>query len=348
MPVTVVVGGQFGSEGKGKVAHFLARDKHARYAVRVGGSNSGHTVVGTNGESIIFRHLPTACLLAEVISVIPAGNYLNSSILLSEIEKARLTPERLAIDPHAWVIHESDKHSEKADGLQRSIGSTESGTGAAVIRRISRCAAGSFARDLRELSPYLRDTAELLNDGLQRRERVLVEGTQGFGLSLLHSGSYPYCTSRDTTAASFVSEAGLSPIDVDEVVLVLRTFPIRVSGNSGLLPNEIDWATVAAESGNAPTLVEHTSATNRIRRVARFDAGLVRRAIIHNKPTLVALNHLDYVDAKCRAERRLTQRALDAVRKIEVEIGSPISLLGFGPDVVVWNGVEQRKAGTNG
>jgi adenylosuccinate synthase len=348
MPITVVVGGQFGSEGKGKVAHFLAREKRVRYAVRVGGSNSGHTVIGSHGEPIIFRHLPTACLLAEVISVIPAGSYLNSSILLGEIEKARLTPEHLAIDPHAWVIEESDRYSEKADGLQRSIGSTESGTGAAVIRRASRGAAGTFAKDLHELGHYLRDTAELLHNGLERRERVLVEGTQGFGLSLLHSGSYPYCTSRDTTAASFVSEAGLSPIDVDEVVLVLRTFPIRVSGNSGLLANEVDWATVAAESGNAPTLVEHTSATNRIRRVARFDAEVVRRAIMYNKPTLVALNHLDYVDATCRVERRPTQRALEAVRKIEIEIGSPISLLGFGPDVLVWNGVEQRKAGANG
>lgn len=348
MPVTVVVGGQFGSEGKGKVAHFLARDRRARYAVRVGGSNSGHTVVSTNGESIIFRHLPTACLLAEVVSVIPAGSYLNSSILLSEIEKARLTPERLVIDPRAWVVEESDKYSEKADGLQHSIGSTESGTGAAVIRRVSRRTAGSFAKDLPELSPYLRDAAELLHDGLERRERVLVEGTQGFGLSLLHSGSYPYCTSRDTTAASFASEAGLSPIDVDEVVLVLRTFPIRVSGNSGFLPNEIDWATVAAESGNPSTLIEHTSATNRIRRVARFDAGIVRRAIIHNKPTLVALNHLDYVDAKCGVERKLTRRALETLRAIEGKIRTPISLLGFGPDMLVWSGVEQRKAGTNG
>jgi len=348
MPVTVVVGGQFGSEGKGKVAHFLARARRAHYAVRVGGANSGHTVVGRGGEPIIFRHLPTACLLPEVISVITAGNYLHIPIVLQEIAKADITPSRLAIDPHAWVVLNEDRQSEQKEGLQRSIGSTESGTGAALTRRLSRLTTGTFAKDVPEFRPYIRDTADLLYKGLNGCERVVVEGTQGFGLSLLHSGSYPHCTSRDTTAASFISESGLSPMDVDEIVLVVRTFPIRVSGNSGSLPNETDWSAIAAESGNPPTLIEHTSATNRVRRVARFSADVVRRAIMHNRPTCIALNHLDYVDARCRLEQKLTHRALSFVKNIEAEIGTTISLLGFGPDALVWHGVEQRKAGTNG
>ena len=60
MPVTVVVGGQFGSEGKGKVAHFLVRHTGASVAVRVGGPNSGHTSYDDRGEPHIFRQLPTA------------------------------------------------------------------------------------------------------------------------------------------------------------------------------------------------------------------------------------------------------------------------------------------------
>jgi adenylosuccinate synthase len=69
---------------------------------------------------------------------------------------------------------------------------------------------------------------------------------------------------------------------------------------------------------------------------------------LHNQPTAVVLNHLDYVDARCRLERKLTQRALEFVRNTEEEIGTSISLLGFGPDSLVWHGVEQRKAGANG
>ena len=90
----------------------------------------------------------------------------------------------------------------------------------------------------------------LLRQHLDAGERLVLEGTQGFGLSLVHSSYYPFVTSRDTTAAAFVSEAGFSPLDVDEIVLVIRAFPIRVGGNSGPLPNEIDWHTLSTESGS--------------------------------------------------------------------------------------------------
>ena len=92
-----------------------------------------------------------------------------------------------------------------------------------------------------------------MREHLEAGQRIIIEGTQGFGLSLLHSKYYPFVTSRDTTAAAFVSEAGLSPLDVDDIVLVLRAFPIRVGGNSGPLPNEIDWDTVTSESGQQTT-----------------------------------------------------------------------------------------------
>ena len=62
MPVSIVVGGQYGSEGKGKVAHFLAGRPEASVAIRTGGPNSGHTVV-EDGRRHVFRCLPTACLI---------------------------------------------------------------------------------------------------------------------------------------------------------------------------------------------------------------------------------------------------------------------------------------------
>ena len=86
---------------------------------------------------------------------------------------------------------------------------------------------------------------------LSSNERVVIEGTQGFGLSLYHGGHYPKATSRDTTAGTFVGEAGLSPLDVDDVKMVIRTFPIRVAGDSGELPNETTWKAVAAEANLA-------------------------------------------------------------------------------------------------
>lgn len=348
MPVSVVVGGQFGSEGKGKVALFLAKEREARVAVRVGGTNSGHTVIDHTGKPIIFRHLPTACLLPQIINVIPPGNYVHVPTLLEEIRRVGSPPERIAIDPHAWIIDEADVEAEKGNGLKEAIGSTATGTGASLVRRIQRSKSGPFAKDIPALRVYVRDTSELLSRALKNDQRIILEGTQGFGLSLLHSGFYPYTTSRDTTASAFVSEAGLSPLDVDEVVLVIRAFPIRVAGTSGPLPNEIDWQTVTLESGDTNKLVEYTSVTNRVRRVARFDPEIVKRAIAHNRPTLIVMNHFDYVDANCKKECRLTQKALGFIGHVETSIGNRLSLLGFGADSLAWRDIKHRKLGNEG
>jgi adenylosuccinate synthase len=138
-------------------------------------------------------------------------------------------------------------------------------------------------------------------------------------------------TSRDTTAAAFVAEAGLSPLDVDEIALVIRAFPIRVAGGSGELPQEIQWETVTKESGSLIPLVERTSVTNRIRRVARFSPDVVRHAIVVNRPSLICLNHLDHVDANCR-QHELTPAATNFVGWVEEAIGQAIDYVGVGPD----------------
>src|SRR5207249_2305427 len=144
---------------------------------------------------------------------------------------------------------------------------------------------------------------------LDEEARVIIEGTQGFGLSVLHSPHYPSTTSRDTSAAAAASEAGVSPRDVDEVVLVLRSYPIRVAGNSGPLANEVDWDTVAADGGAEQELREYTSVTGLERRVGRFDPGIVRQAIRVNDPSLIVLNHVDYIDAHAGETGEMTDKA---------------------------------------
>ncbi len=169
-----------------------------------------------------------------------------------------------------------------------------------------------------------------MRDRLAAGERIVIEGTQGFGLSLLHSTEYPYVTSRDTTAAAFVSETGLSPLDVDDIVLVIRAFPIRVAGNSGPLLNEIEWQTLSSEAGSSIPIVEYTSVTRSIRRVARFHPDVVRQAIIVNRPTRVVLNHLDYIDTLCASLNALSDKAKDFVDTVEASLNAPIHYFGFG------------------
>lgn len=331
MPVTVVVGGQYGSEGKGKVAQQLAAGQHARAVVRVGGSNSGHTGV-IEDRRVVLRQLPTAALLPDVLCVLGAGSYIDLSILLDEIDRVDLPPSRLIIDGNATMITADDLAAEESGGLVKQIGSTGSGTGAAVARRVNRRPPLLLAREVPALAPYVEDVPRRLREILGDDGRVLIEGTQGFGLSLLHSPHFPKTTSRDTTAASAVSEAGLSPLDVDQVVIVLRAFPIRVAGNSGSFgAEEISWETIAREGGHDQSLAEFTSVTRKLRRVARFDPEIVRQAIACNQPSMVVLNHVDYVDAGC-TDRELTQKAVDFVASVGERIGRNIDLVGVGPD----------------
>lgn len=332
MPITVVVGGQFGSEGKGKVAHYFAREMGAKVAVRIGGPNSGHTVISESGEPIVFKQLPTAALLPDVQCVLPAGSYIYPSLLLEEMRIANLPPERLSIDPNAVIITEQEIAEESSSGLKSAIGSTLSGTGAAVARRINRREGTRLASNEDSLSPFIRHTTPLLNERLRVNERVVIEGTQGFGLSVLHSPCYPYATSRDTTAAAFVAEAGLSPLDVDDIVLVIRAFPIRVAGNSGPLPSEFSWSDLTQESGRKTPIIEYTSVTKAVRRVARFDPEIVRQAIMYNRPTRIVLNHLDYIDDSATESYRHTEKTLILLHHIEAEIRSRISYIGFGPN----------------
>jgi len=330
VPISIVVGGQFGSEGKGKVAHFLVTERGAAAAVRVGGPNSGHTVYDVNGKKYIFQQLPTAAIARDVLCILGVGSYIDVPRLLYEVATSGLTVGRLRIDPAAVVLTEQHRMDEHSAGLRSDLGSTLTGTGAAVIGRVSRSGTARFARDEPSLAPYLCDTKALLNSLLDEGRRVVLEGTQGYGLSVFHTPCYPFATSRDTTAAGFLSEVGLSPLFVDEIVMVIRAFPIRVPGNSGPLDNECTWAEITRESGASSDLDELTSVTRTVRRVARFSSGIVRDAIAANRPTLVVLNHADYFDRACYRRDSLSAKADRAVREIESSIGVIIDIVGTG------------------
>jgi adenylosuccinate synthase len=343
MPVTVVVGGQFGGEGKGKVAHYLAREMGAKAAVRVGGSNSGHTVIDPAGNALILRQLPTSSILPDVTCVLGAGSYIDVDILYDELTRTGLSADRLYIDPNAVVVTEDEVSAEKSSSLRSSIGSTQSGTGAAVIRRISRDGTARLAKDDERLNQFVRPVVPYMRELLTEGERIIIEGTQGFGLSLLHTPYYPYATSRDTSASAFVAEAGLSPLDVDDIVLVIRSFPIRVGGNSGPLANEIDWDTVSNESNSTKELLELTSVTKTERRVAKFDPAIVAKAITVNYPTTIVMNHLDYIDMSCSYSDYITEKALLFVKRVEKQINRHIDYLGVSnKSLISTNLIEKR------
>ena len=335
MPVSIVIGGQFGSEGKGKTAlEIVRRSVEPVVAVRVGGPNSGHTAYDCLGTKHVLRQLPAACVDKNVDVVLPAGSYIDVEVLLAEIDALDYPRNRICISGFARIVRPEHREWEKAAGITRAIGSTGSGVGGAVMASVAR-EAGNFdlpsqaAWEDGRLTEFIaEDTSVYLRRHLQHRHRIIIEGTQGFGLSLLEGGYWPKATSRSTTAAGALAEAGLSPIDVDDITMVIRSFPIRVAGDSGPLVGETTWAAIAHRTGRPDDLREYTTVTGKLRRVGRFDPELVRRALYVNRPTRLVLNHLDYIGRR----RDLDDRQSNLVKFIlqtEGEIGRKVDWFGF-------------------
>lgn len=304
MPITIVVGGQLGSEGKGKVTSEFVKLRDADAVIRCGGTNAGHT----DSSGVIRRQIP----VPSKLSIIASGSYIDLNILSKEIEG-----QNIIIDPFSVIISESNQDEEAQ--IKSSIGSTGSGTGMALLSRIRRDSSLTFAKDVPSLKPFIADTVSVIRDMLDNNCRLIIEGTQGFGLSLLHSELYPFVTSRDTTASGFLSEVGMSPFDVDEIVMVIRAYPIRVSGNSGPMYKETTW-----EDLSLPP--ELTSVSRKIRRVGTFDASMVMRAIKANKPSCIVLNHLDYIRESHREE---------FLSIVEKEIGRKIDFVGLDSSTII-------------
>jgi adenylosuccinate synthase len=354
MSLWVVVGGQFGSEGKGKVSAFIAKQEDLDICVRCGGPNSGHSFVDENGRMIVLRQLPTGYINPKTRLLIPAGALIDLAVLRQEIEFLALPPSRIGIDRSAFIIDERDREKERALGLRERLSSTLCGVGAAQSRRILRAEDAKLAKDIFEPDPHLRNyltnVSEEVNHGLDQGQKVLIEGTQGFGLSLYHSDCFPRTTSRDTIAAGFLSEVGVSPRLVTEVVVVFRTFPIRVAGQqAGPLINEISWEQLQKESGYPHSIAERTSVTQKIRRVARFDWDLAKKAVDINRPTRIAINGLDllsYENSGVCDFRSLTPEAIAFIQRLQRQSNTSMLYLGTGPRLnetfSVTNGLEQN------
>jgi adenylosuccinate synthase len=137
------------------------------------------------------------------------------------------------------------------------------------------------------LAPHLDDTTWLVQDALRRRDHVLLEGAQGTLLDLDH-GSYPFVTSSNPVAGGACTGGGIGPLQVDEVIGVMKAYSTRVG--SGPFPTELldDIGKGIAARGH-----EVGTTTGRPRRVGWFDAVPLRYAVAVNSVSAIMLNKLD-------------------------------------------------------
>jgi adenylosuccinate synthase len=331
--VDVIIGGQFGSEGKGQIAAHIAPEYSCLF--RVGGPNAGHTVYEKPLKHI-FHSLPSGSHRNPKSKLlIGPGAVLNLEKLQEEISFYEVEVGRLIIDENAVIISEEDIANEQV--IKDTISSTGQGVGYATANNITarlRAETKHKAKYFNALKPFLGSTANELEKLFRDNQKVLLEGTQGSGLSL-HHGLYPHVTSRDTNVSGTLSEAGVSPKRVRQIIMVTRTYPIRVGGTSGeFRSNDLTWDLVAERSGlDAYKLKEKekTTTTHKDRRVAEFSWDMFRRACELNSPTDIALTFTDYLSVENLKARRYDQLTLETrqmIEELERCSGVKVSLIG--------------------
>jgi adenylosuccinate synthase len=168
----------------------------------------------------------------------------------------------------------------------------------------------------------------MIHSDLDKKNNVLLEGTQGTYLSLYHGG-YPFVTSKDVTASSICADVGIGPKSIDKVIIVFKGYITRVGG--GPLKNELD-----REEMQRRGWLEFGSVTGRERRSSPFNLDLAKKAIRLNGGTSFALTKLDVLYPECAGVKnysKLSYPAKKFIEEIEAELGLKAELIGTGTDV---------------
>jgi adenylosuccinate synthase len=331
MPATVIVGLQWGDEGKGKTTDFLA-EQVAMVVRYQGGDNAGHTVVW--GDQVFKLHLvPSGVLYPHITSVIGNGVVVNPATLIAELDMLTgrgIDVARVRVSRSAHVLMPYHVALDRANEVRLGgdkVGTTGRGIGPAYADRAYRlgirmedlldrdvlrtrllrtvgdknlllAAAGveTFEVDAlvdqaaawgERLAPYLEDTTWLVQRALAAGQHVLLEGAQGTLLDLDH-GSYPFVTSSNPVAGGAATGGGIGPLQVDEVMGVMKAYATRVG--SGPFPTELDDE---VGRGIAARGHEVGTTTGRPRRVGWFDAVPLRYAVAVNSVSSIMVNKLD-------------------------------------------------------
>lgn len=317
----VLVDGQYGSTGKGLAAGLLAEmfpDTVARVTTNAG-PNSGHTCYFRD-EKIILKQLPTFSVVsARRNEMVPT--YLNAgAIIVPEILKKELKEYGVPVALHnnAAVVNETTKALDEMQSLR--IGSTGQGTGEALAAKVRR-EHGAVAKNCPELRGIQQYESAIPSDGI-----TFVEVSQGFSLGI-NQRFYPYCTSRECTVNQALLDAVIHPSLYKDSMMVVRTFPIRVAGNSGgCYPDQTE--TSWGELGFEP---EQTTVTKKVRRVFTWSTQQFIDAVIYNRPGFIFLNFCNYIEERGGDVRIFVEE--NVIKPYTSVMGKPPKavLLGYGP-----------------
>jgi adenylosuccinate synthase len=373
-----LIAGHVAREYRHHVRVGAANAGHTVYtSVRQGGPEYGYETV--EYEKHVLQQIPCASYTnPDATCYIGPGAQIKPEIFVREIYENNLwrlkhgrEPLALVVDHRAHIITPEHVQREAATDLAERIGSTSTiareGIGTSQAARVMRedsCALFGTSKGLDLLEPHLDEwrgkwpqkdvgpgendligdlpswVVDDVPDALARVDGILLEGTQGYGLSLT-TGHFPYVTSRNTTAAGLCADAGVAPTRLDRVIAVARTFPIRVAGNSGPFhpqSREITWDEIGVDEQT-----ERTTVTKKVRRVATFSYEQVAEAVRINGATEIALTFADYIDPSIYGKTGLNGELIDEdhptvaqmIARLERKTGIDVGMVGTGPHSVL-------------
>lgn len=294
---------QFGSTGKGALVGYLALKLAPDTAMTAWAANAGHTAIH-NGRKFVHTMLANSVISPNLKRIlIGPGSVIDPDNLAKEYEECRdlLQMVKIAIHPHAAII--SQRHRDEEAGPMTKIGSTKKGCGAAAIQRIRRDPDDmNVAKSCDH--PFIMQhvvSAEKYQQLLDEAQVILVEGAQGYALSMYH-GMYPFTTSRDVSTHQVLADCGI-PHNYGKVKVYgcVRTYPIRVANrydvdgkqvgySGGCYPDqhEISWD----DLGIRPEL---TTVTKLPRRIFTFSETQYKEAVRMMGVDHVFVNFLNYL-----------------------------------------------------
>ena len=330
MTVKVIVGSQWGDEGKGKITDILAAN--VDYVVRYqGGNNAGHTVCV--GEDTFKLHLiPSGVLYEKCGCVIGNGVVLDPAVFFSELETLAkqgitVTPERLKVSSLAHVIlpyHKMIDSQQEAKRHEQKIGTTGRGIGPAYTDKVARMGIrvqdlmsenrlrkkleknpvlGSYTSELsidevvreytaygQQLAPFMVDASLFINTAIDQQKNIILEGAQGTMLDVDH-GTYPFVTSSNPISGGACVGVGIGPHKIDGVIGVTKAYVTRVG--EGPFPTELtdEIGQELQERGG-----EFGTTTGRVRRCGWLDLVGLRYAVRVNGLTEICFTKLDVLD----------------------------------------------------
>ncbi len=293
----MIVGIQWGDEGKGRIVDLYAKDYDvvARFG---GGDNAGHSIVVGDTE-LALRIVPSGVLNERVELFIGGGTVVSPSGLLQELDRLSergIDVSRVRISDRAHVVlpehAQRDRDAEEARG-DKAIGTTGRGIGPAYADKVSRSGLtyGAFVESgdplAERIAAHVVDGVAYIHDRLDAGKRILIEGAQGSLLDVGY-GTYPYVTSSHTIAGGACIGLGIGPTAIGNVVGVVKAYCTRVGG--GPFPSELldERGERLRKQGG-----EYGVVTGRPRRCGWFDAVAGRYAVRLNGLTSATITKLD-------------------------------------------------------